>query len=67
MPLEREGREYLNATEAAEFFGVSFVTFQTIRKDYNLQSRRFVGQGRQVFFLKEDLERIKNQPLEEAR
>jgi len=60
LPLTRDGKEWLNASEASEFLEVSFVTFQNMRELFGLRGRSFSGQGRQVFYWKEHLERVKN-------
>lgn len=63
MPLTIEGIEYLNSTEAAEFLGFSYVTFQKLTQDYKLQWFTIPGRGRQKFYKKADLEGLqKPQP-----
>lgn len=59
-----EGVEYLNATESAEFLGVSFVTFTKIREQEALKSYSIVGKGRFRFYKKDDLEKIKSKVRE---
>lgn len=65
MSLTREGKEYLNGKESAPFLEISFSTFQDIEQKHQLPRKKFVGKGRAVFYLKSDLERVKNTPLEE--
>lgn len=65
MPYIQNEREFLNATEGADFLGVSFVTFQRIQQEYGLVPEQFPGQGRQVFYLKKHLELIKNSSVKD--
>lgn len=64
MPLLRGGKEYLHGKESAAFLEMAFVTFQGVEQRHQLKRWKFAGKGRAVFYLKEDLERIKNTPLE---
>lgn len=65
MPQLVEGIEYLNATEAANFLGVSFVTFTKIREQEGLKTYGLIGKGRNRFYKKDDLEKIKFKVREE--
>ena len=58
MPQVVNGTEYLNATEAAEFLGVSYVTFKAARERFHLQSHELFGKGNARFYKKSDLEQI---------
>jgi hypothetical protein len=60
MPLTRDSRTWLNASEGSEFLEVSYVTFQNLRQVYGLKGRHFPGQGRAWYFLKDHLQAIKD-------
>lgn len=53
-----EGREYLTATESAEYLGISRETFSGIKKKYEIPSYHLDKTARK-FILKDDLEEYK--------
>ena len=58
MPQTVDGIEYLNATEAAKFLNMSYVTFKTRRVEYGLQSYTLVGKLNGRYYKVEDLQRV---------
>lgn len=55
MTMQIGGEEYLNATEAAEFLGISATTFVKFQHEYRLKYKTRPGKGRSKFFKKTDL------------
>lgn len=53
--IKIEGEEYLNATEAAAFLGISATTFVKFQHEYHLRYKIRPGKGRSKFFKKADL------------
>lgn len=66
MPLERNGKEYLNNEESYTLLGISYLTFRRVEEDYGLEAKTFLGQQRQKFYLKDALLLIKDTPRDEA-
>lgn len=50
------GEDYLTATEAAEFLGVSPATFAKFQREYKLKWMTRPGLSQRKFFRKKDLE-----------
>lgn len=66
MPLERNGKKYLNAQESSEeYLGVAYVTFQRMEKRYGLKAKQWPDQGRQRFFLEAALQVVKETPIDQ--
>jgi len=56
MMVKIGNEEYLTASEAAEFLGVSPTTFNKFQKEYHLKYMTRRGLGNKKFFKKKDLE-----------
>lgn len=65
MPIIINGEEALTATESAEYLHVSGATFVKFQKQFKLKAYTRPGAGQRKFFLKKDLEPIKQyHPIE---